>query len=224
MRTPRQILGEAAIAKRLDAIEALKLKPERLPVPLFPKCVLKILMVADGGITFGPGNFGLEELIDILEEGYGPWLDIQVSTAHMSGTEPVTVPDEFSFKDHDLTQYDQIWLFGIVDDMIPAADRKAIADFTNGGGGVFATGDHEDLGYGLCGDVIRVRSMRRWYFPSDITPADKLAGNVPDTKMGKLVAPPVDGPQRHDTTAERIVGGEVFNDQSDDVPQTIKPR
>ena len=32
----------------------------------------------------------------------------------------------------------------------------------DGGGGLFATGDHGALGKALCGEVPRARSMRRW--------------------------------------------------------------
>jgi hypothetical protein len=38
----------------------------------------------------------------------------------------------------------------------------AFVQFMNNGGGLFAAGDHEDLGAPLCAAIPRVRSMRRW--------------------------------------------------------------
>ena len=56
----------------------------------------------------------------------------------------------------DLSLYDEILLFGLApapDALSPMSDAElaALATFMDGGGGVFATGDHEDLGVVLCG-------------------------------------------------------------------------
>ncbi|NUT53831.1 MAG: hypothetical protein HOV94_42060, partial [Saccharothrix sp.] len=84
-------------------------------------------------------------------------------------------------------------------------------EFMDSGGGVFATGDHEDLGASLCGDLPRVRSMRRWHWPEP-------------GPHGEPVAPSVGGPDRHDTLSEGNDPLFRFNDQSDDVPQVVTPR
>jgi hypothetical protein len=81
----------------------------------------------------------------------------------------------------------------------------------DGGGGVFATGDHEDLGVKMCGRVPRVRSMRKWHWPSP-------------GPNGEPVAPKVDGPDRRDTLSRGNDPGVQFDDQSDDVPQCITPK
>lgn len=58
----------------------------------------------------------------------------------------------------------QIWLFGyngaehVPDDRLNAA----ILERMDAGCGVFATGDHDSRGFALCGDVPRVRQLRRW--------------------------------------------------------------
>jgi hypothetical protein len=125
--------------------------------------------------------------------------------------------------------YDQVWLFGIetnfhnpsrayahrIDhpDSYPA-DRLADAElsnlsaFMNAGGGLFATGDHGQLGKCLCGSVTRARSMRLW----DSTSGDPM---VDEVSMG--------GRRRNDTNRVGGDAGTQFDDQSDDVPQVIQP-
>ena len=92
------------------------------------------------------------------------------------------------------------------------SELKALATFMNGGGGVFATGDHEDLGVALNGRVPRVRSMRKWYYP--------LPG-----PLGEPVAPTALGSGRIETTqpghSETFLH---FDDQSDDIPQPLTLR
>ena len=123
----------------------------------------------------------------------------------------------FRFDGHDLAQYDQIWLFGTGNTKDAAApsdpELAALARFMDGGGGVFATGDHEDIGAPLGSKVLRVRAMRAWHFPEP----------GPD---GEPKAPPAIKSERHDTTQPGA--GEVqesdnyrFDDQSDDRPQPI---
>jgi hypothetical protein len=91
-------------------------------------------------------------------------------------------------------------------------ELKALTAFMDGGGGVFATGDHADLGVELNGRVPRVRSMRKWYFPNP-------------GPNGEPVAPPAIGTTRIETT-QRGAGESFthFDDQSDDIPQPITPR
>ena len=74
----------------------------------------------------------------------------------------------------------------------------------NKGGGVFATGDHGTLGNSLCGAITRVRSMRRW---------DNASGEVG-----------MNDPRRNDTNRPGHDAGTQFDDQSDDIPQSIQPK
>ena len=84
----------------------------------------------------------------------------------------------------DLSKFDVIYMFGFsVDSFSRDASPKAppnlswdggpyedqlwaFVQFMQAGGGLFATGDHEDRGASLCGSIPRVRSMRRWWWDS----------------------------------------------------------
>lgn len=181
--------------------------------PIFlPPCVLKILIVTDGFGSFGQDDFGLSALLDALAVAPGPWVRFEVTTAHRRSDPNADLPN-FRFDGHNLAHYDQMWLFGVESRGSEIADReaRAIAEFMDGGGGVFATGDHQDLGVAMCGRLPRVRSMRKWHWP---TPGPN---NEP-------VAPPSSPPGRLDTLSAGNDPGIQFDDQSDDVPQRITPR
>jgi hypothetical protein len=182
--------------------------------PIFlPPCRVRILMVTDGGGSFGMADFGLKTLLDILNVSPGPWVRFEVTKAHRR-TDPDADLQNFLFDNHDLSQYDQIWMFAVERSGSPIltdSELRAVSEFMDGGGGVFATGDHEDLGVAMCGRVPRVRSMRKWYWPNP-------------GPNGEPVAPAVGGPNRYDTLSEGNDPGIQFNDQSDDIPQRITPR
>ncbi|MCI5158632.1 MAG: hypothetical protein D3906_09385 [Candidatus Electrothrix sp. AUS1_2] len=59
-------------------------------------------------------------------------------------------------------------------------ELAAIKKFMDAGGGVFATGDHEDLGARTCKDIPRVNSMRKWFWnslePNNFENAPSIAG------------------------------------------------
>jgi len=173
------------------------------------RCNLKVLVVTDsssGGYSKTEG-FHLGLALDVIENDGWPHVAFQFTKAHRTqpGSGPVDLTD-FRFNDHDLNQYSQIWLFGISRDTNPLlpAELEALSRFMNERqGGVFATGDHEDLGKAISGEVPRVRSMRRWAYPA------ARAG-------GRPVAPPRDGNDRHNTIASGT--------ESDSTPQMITPR
>jgi len=191
--------------------------PEILYPYLFRPCRVSILMVTDGGGSFTDGDFGLTELLNVLSVSPGPFVRFAVTKAHRRATAGAGATgadiNNFRFDTADLSLYDQIWMFAVErgSGSITDAELKAIAQFMDGGGGVFATGDHEDLGVVMCGKIPRVRSMREWFWPA--------AG-----PNGEPVAPPVGGSQRHDTTHEGHAAPTEFDDQSDDLPQTIRPK
>jgi len=179
------------------------------------RCRVKILIVTDsssGG--YGPSaGFHLGQILQILADD--PWSHVifEVTKAHRQ-TEATADLENFTFNTHDLSQYSQIWLFGIERSIAPLspAELKALTQFMDQGGGVFATGDHENLGLPLCGEVPRVRSMRRWHWPN--------AG-----PNGEPVAPDQTGSERHDTVMDTAPGTPgLQGDQSDKVPQPIRPR
>ncbi|GAA1296831.1 hypothetical protein [Saccharothrix xinjiangensis] len=177
---------------------------------------VRVLMVTDGEASFDEADFGLSTLVDVLEAPALPWIRVEVTKAHRERNLPALSAELplFRFDGHDLSQYDQIWLFGVARSNRPSLEEvelRALAEFMDGGGGMFATGDHEDLGVSLCGAVPRVRTMRKWHWPEP-------------GPNGEPVAPSVDGPGRHDTLLEGNDPLFQLNDQSDDVPQVVTPR
>jgi hypothetical protein len=200
---------------------------------------VSVLLVMDGRplslhyASFGPGDpstnpgsgdqyFGLSEFVNALT-GPIPFLSSFAVTKAHRDTDVGNAADivNFRFDQHDLSAYDEIWLFGLAADAsgtgAPMTDSElaALAAFMDGGGGVFATGDHENLGVVLCGRVPRVRSMRKWYFPNP-------------GPNGEPPAPPALGVGRIETTQpghnDPAPHGVLFDDQSDDIPQPILPR
>jgi hypothetical protein len=179
------------------------------------RCKVKILMVTDWSGGFDETtNFHLGQIIKIL--GDDPWSHVvfEITKAHRQSSPDPDAIDNFRFDAHDLGQYSQIWMFGVhrEGDGNPVSDAelRAISEFMDAGGGVFATGDHEDLGNSMCARVPRVRSMRRWYYP-DPGPNGEPVAPIQTQNAGL--------PQfiQHDTQ----VGGGT---QTDPIPQEIRPR
>lgn len=153
-----------------------------------------------------------------------------------------TIAGPFRFDDPsiDLSVYDEIWLFGDEgNDVSPVgppdpaskepgglaeSELAAITNFMQAGGGLFATGDHDGLGSGMCGRVPRVRYMRKWYSSSLFD-----ANNLPTSPwIPPLAVPnwPGVGSTRQDTLQLGAMDDAVhrifnFDDQSDDIPQQL---
>ena len=186
-------------------------------LPYFFGCRLKILIVADRFLYFNNENFGLSELVSTLRALSTSSYPVTVDLAHRSNPGPARLNGaraNFTFDYDELRKYHQVWIMAAeTRDADPIADdeRQAIRRFMDEGGGLFATGDHEDLGVSVGGYIPRVRSMRKWFWP---------AGG-PD---GEPVAPDGSSATRHDTNRQGSDPGFSFNDQSDDIPQTISPR
>jgi hypothetical protein len=165
---------------------------------LFP-CPQKILMVADGSLGFGADFFGLSEFVSIVSAA-----GHTVSTAHRSGGHSASIAGAFNFSTAatavNTTNYDQIWLFGFSAAPITPAEQTTIANFMKAGGGMFATGDHANLGFGMGNHIPRVRGMREW----------------------SLI--PMSSPSRLDTVIDAGIDNiKQFNDQANAVPQRTYP-
>ena len=207
--------------------------------------VVKVLIVTDGGGGFKHsikvGNefrnaFHLAEFVDVLQSTVWNGFTLQITKAHRENRVEADIGADlvnFKFDTHDLSAYDEILLFPILRDndsiSVPfgqpsrssnATDEevKAIAEFMDAGGGVFATGDHEDLGAGLCSRLPRVRNMRRWYW-------NEKGPN------GEPVAPQGDYADRfdtlragHDYNPANPNANYQFDDQSDNIAQQIAPK
>lgn len=179
-------------------------------------CRTRVLMVADGLLDFGHHFFGLSRLVEALRQSSRPGAEIVVSTAHRGERSDGREAEDYLFKfeqeSFGINRYEQVWLFGYesTNRQLTEAELKVLAEFMNNGGGVFATGDHADLGLALCGNVPRVRSMRKWHFDPN--------------KQCTTSAPPRNEPCRHSTVLEGRDPGYQASDESDDIPQTIIPR
>jgi hypothetical protein len=204
------------------------LSPDLIDAVIVDLSAVQVLVVLDGTggheASFGPTGgandawFGLSELLQALSHGVGP-VHFQVSTAHRQNDPGGFKPtyEELKFTGVDLSQFDEIWLFGATEpggwQDLPEDELKALATFMDGGGGVFATGDHADLGQPLCGRVPRVSSMRLWY----------TVGQVGGPVGAPPPPDPIDG-TRVDTTQPGHDGQVTFDDQSDDIPQPLRLR
>lgn len=197
---------------------------------------IRILIVADGNITFSDSpvgdGFSLTELINnSLLPSALPCEKLVIVKAHRIETEDDADVPGFKFDvipnnppyDHPISYYHQIWLFGIEGEYdendktetkpnpftLSDSELRVLTNFMNNGGGVFATGDHEDLGAALCGRVPRVRSMRKWFYFGR-KPLEKAPGRNDGTRI--------------DTLREGLDVGFNVKDQEDAVPQEIRPR
>lgn len=200
---------------------------------------IRVLMVTDaeGSYTESGERFGLTELVKALEEG-----DCAVTKAHRWNSNMLhTAGAQITGFKFDNAQhfnpddYDEVWLMGFASSNpvgpyqdpqgfgLSNTEVQVLGTFMNDGGGVFATGDHDDLGADLCASVPRVRSMRRW--TADYSWWQQVSGGadpdsvVPDTAK----SPPPIGRYRLDTLMKGHNAHYEFQDQSDDVPQEIDP-
>jgi hypothetical protein len=200
---------------------------------------VKILILTDGDGAFDQvtqHRFGLTVLVDALTADVQDGMSYAVTTAHRypKATYPqaeAAQVDHFIFDENfAAAKYDEVWLFGIASSnpsgpyhdptgyALAASELEVLQDFMDAGGGVFATGDHDDLGRDLCGTIPRVHNMRRWNFDyaqagPDYSGYDEASDN----------SPPALGIHRHSTINPDADGLYEFDNQSDDIPQTIDP-
>ena len=196
-----------------------------IPPPILPplwrrividlNCKTRILFLTDG-LDHGPGGFGLAEAESIVAAAATTNHEVELTTANWFA-DPTADVDNFRFSgthmvdgdQRSIDYYEQIWIFASGSASSPAtslggADLQALVDFMDEGGGVFATGDHEELGAYLCGPVPRVGSMRLWY-ETDGAPDGSDATRV-------------------DTNVPNGGAGADFDLQSDATPQRIYPK
>lgn len=200
---------------RFDAID----RGDLVISPFLAPCRIKILMVADGtnggfvNVTYGRLYFSLSALCDLLEHSPDWWVRYDLTKMHRQ-TDPLGAADRNNFRftdaDFNIDDYDQIWFFGArqnVNDSqrLSDAELAIVARWMDEKrGGVFAVGDHADLGASLCGRIPRVSTMRKW------SPAQS--------------PPNATGPNRHDTLIKGHDNFYNFNDESDDIPMKVRVR
>jgi hypothetical protein len=171
----------------MKTIEFRHLLIKDIFLPLFRECTPKLLVVTDG-LNYSSGSgFGLTQFVNTL------------AASSIHGMTPIIVKasrrvdpnadiQNFNFADATngllKSRYDVVFLFGIDSEgfgQLPQPQVDAIARFMQAGGGVFATGDHEDLGTALSRDVPRVRNMRYWLAADtpDVANTTRLSTNLP---------------------------------------------
>lgn len=206
-----------------DRFRPIELEKIRWPIKYGPAKVA-ILIVIDGGGSYDTGaGFGLGLMLrDAFNVGtpagtplpadYPEYARFAFTLAHR-GSGLGTTPgfENFVFSDAKLAPFHEVWLFGVsaTAPYLQGAELQALTKFMNNGGGVLAMGDHEDLGLGLCGNVPRVKSMRKWWF-NTVPPGQQKAPDSTDLT-------------RNDTV--QLIGGvdPGFDGQSDGTPQPIYP-
>lgn len=174
---------------------------------LWRECTPKVLVVTDNLNYLADDDFGLSQFVQTLRSAKVHGMTPIVVTASRSGDASADIAG-FNFNDASngllKSRYDVVFLFGAASEgfgALPAAEVEAIARFMEAGGGVFATGDHETLGAAMCGDVPRVRAMRRW----------KGASAPPSATSTNRLSTNLSGPNE----------GEEFSDQSNNQPQRL---
>ena len=165
--------------------EIIRVRDTRL-WSIFKECTPKILIVTDGLNYDAAQGFGLTQFVSTLAgmtiHGMTPSIVLA-----SRGSDPGATLTNFTFDDAAngvrKSRYDMVFLFGIRGEGSPlsSGEVNAIARFMQEGGGVFATGDHEDLGAGMSMDVPRVRAMRYWRLNETPNVADprRLTTNLP---------------------------------------------
>lgn len=147
-----------------------------------------------------------------------------------------TISGPFRFDTTDLTVYDEIWLFGFegydgsyklgpVESTtgeyggISPSELAAITNFMEQGGGLFATGDHDGLGTGMCGRIPRCRYMRLWYSSEDNSTGQPPFANATETpNWAGGGSKRIDTLQKSPNDTNSLF---YFDDQSDDIPQVL---
>ena len=205
--------------------------------PWWQPCHVRVLLVTDGGLDYSEANFGLSTFVKSLLDATGP-ARFRITLGHtstpssasgMMEEESRIVARHTNFKFDDAAHFpddafDVVFLFGIREvhpgrgtasdgnpypsDRLADPELQALAEFQNGGGGLFATGDHGALGRFLGQGLARARQMRLWDRTSSNDDVDEVS---------------MTGPRRNDTNRIGDVGSQ-FDDQSDDIPQDITPR
>jgi hypothetical protein len=200
----------------------------RWPIVFGPAQVRILIVIDSGGSYNATDDFGLgvmlRDAFDPSHPDHPDYARFEFTRAHRAqfpGSPSDVAAREaqmgispgfsaFEFSDASLAGFHELWLFGIstASPYIVGGELAAITKFMNDGGGVLAMGDHEDLGLGLCGNIPRVKSMRKWWYLNGRPATEPQAPDSTDLT-------------RNDTV--QLVGGSDpgFNGQSDAVPQPV---
>jgi hypothetical protein len=160
-----------------------------------------ILMLLEGVVALTPPKYRFDRLQSVLRgwPGFGYRYDVDVVRYDDTNTQI-----ELAFDALAQGRYAQLWLIGtgqfsgaqLIGKRLTAPHREHIHAFMAGGGGVFATGDHESVGATLCDSVARVAQMRTWSGPPSEGGPDRIdtgVGSPWPYRRGKIVRQGVAG-------------------------------
>jgi hypothetical protein len=112
-----------------------------------------------------------------------PSPDFPDSNYTVGNTPPFEIINfRFTQGNFNIDDWDQVWLFGDYPANMPGDIRdrcfcpleddevRLLAEWMDRGGGVFAAGDHYNLGASMCSRVPRVRTMRKWTVEQGVPP------------------------------------------------------
>lgn len=204
------------------------------------KCPVKVLLVTDGILDFGPGDFGLSTFVNILQNDAPSRVNFQLTLAHLRSTvsdaqvmkgAPGIVNSIKGFCFDEPTHfkadmYDEVWLFGYETNFHNATYAQRNTDRTRypadrlGDSELLNLTAYMNRGGGLfaTGDhgalgrglCGSVPRARNMRYWNSFT----LPGSTEDeVSMG--------GPKRNDTNRAGHDFGTQFSDQSDDIPQQL---
>jgi hypothetical protein len=232
-----QRLLEVNLKRRLDFF----LDPSRI-YPWWSKCHVRVLLVTDGGLDFGQGDFGLSTLVGILQNEAPARVKFDMTLAHlrsnvsdaavMSGV-PGIVRSIKGFRFDDpahftANMYDEVWMFGIETNFQQFGYTERQANPTRYPAGSLGNDELIRLGefmnkgggvfatgdHGALGRGLcgSVTRVRSMRHWNSFT----LPGSTQDEVS-------MTGPKRNDTNRVGNDAGTQFSDQSDDIPQIIEP-
>ena len=182
-----------------------------------PPASCRILMYADSSVHLSGGGFqGLTYVKTLLESHAYYYVKFTVDFCNRDGTDPSATinapPNKLTNLDI-INKYDEIWFFGFnPGNSLDAAEVTLMDQFMAAPkfGGVLTTGDHADLGQGLCEQITRVGQMRLYPAPPNFPPTWNTTLVQRPFVAGEPADPPGAGQPYN------------FDDQSDDIPQTIR--
>jgi hypothetical protein len=182
------------------------------------KVVHRILVVAEGGLNFEKDDYlGLYNMLDEVTRWHyddgtrDHHFALEMRLLKEFGPQQSMVQYLVESQSQPGKKFDQLWLFGKSQDKtgvssqaISDADVALLDGLMRNGLGVFATGDHEEIGGLLCGNIPRVRFLRRWN----------------RSTKASMTVPNVSGPLRVDTRSPPLFV--TKSSQADDVDSTPK--
>lgn len=140
-----------------------------------PPAKVRILMYADGEICFSGGRFGgLQYVKTLLESRLSPYADFEITTAHRNGDPCDSASRPAKLTDLEiLNRFDEIWFFGFEREPDLNEEEEALLEHFMGPdvrGGILVTGDHENRGRSIAGQITRAGKMRQYPAPKSEPP------------------------------------------------------